>query len=208
MEFAPFTADEVRVLGCLIEKEITTPEYYPLTLNALVNACNQKSNRDPVVQMSDRDVEEALGALKARRLALEIHAAGSRAIKHGHRVGETWNFGRREVAVLCVLMLRGPQTLGEIRDRTGRMHEFTDLDEVERVVHKLSSQDVPFVVKLPRLPGMKEHRYGHLLCGQPTLQEVEEGPLRQTLSEQVDQLRAEVTQLRSEIDRIKQQFGI
>jgi uncharacterized protein YceH (UPF0502 family) len=208
MESAPFTTDEVRVLGCLIEKEITTPEYYPLTLNALVNACNQKSNRDPVVQLSDRDVEEALSALKARRLALEIHAAGSRAVKHGHRVGETWNFGRREVAVLCVLMLRGPQTLGEIRDRTGRMHEFTDLDEVERVLDKLSSQDFPFVVKLHRLPGMKEHRYGHLLCGAPTLQITEDGPPRQTLSDQVDQLRTEVAQLREEIDRIKQQLGI
>src|SRR5271170_6877798 len=124
---------EVRVLGALIEKDITTPEYYPLTVNSLQNACNQKSSRDPVVQFDEQMVEQALEMLQTKHLVVRISGAGHRVEKFAHRLGETLNLGRREMALLCVLMLRGPQTVGELRGRTERMHDFNDFDEVERV---------------------------------------------------------------------------
>src|SRR5262249_13955596 len=129
---------EVRVLGALLEKDITTPEYYPLTLNALQNACNQKSSRDPVVNYSEDTILQALELLQHKGLALRISGAGHRVEKWAHRLGETLNLGRRELALLCVLMLRGPQTVGELRGRTERMHEFADMEEVERVLETLS----------------------------------------------------------------------
>lgn len=208
------TAEEVRVLGSLIEKEITTPEYYPLTLNALVNACNQKSNRDPVVAYDEHIAQEALQGLRRQSLALEIHQAGSRVVKFGHRVGETWNMGRREIALMCVLMLRGPQTPGELRDRTGRMHEFADIEEVEIVLNKLIEREPAMVAKLPLAPGTKEHRYAHLLSGEPAAPAVPSPRAlpdtleSATLREEVAQLRAELAALRLEVDNIKQQLGI
>ena len=133
---------EVRVLGALIEKDITTPEYYPLTVNSLQNACNQKSSRDPVVQFDERIVEQALETLKNKHLVVRISGAGHRVEKWAHRLGETLNLGRREMALLCVLMLRGPQTVGELRGRTERMHDFNDLDEVERVLETLEKSEL------------------------------------------------------------------
>ena len=135
-------AVEVRVLGALIEKDITTPEYYPLTVNSLQNACNQKSSRDPVVQFDERIVEQALETLQNKRLVVRISGAGHRVEKWAHRLGEVLNLGRREMALLCVLMLRGPQTVGELRGRTERMHEFNDLDEVERVLETLEKSEL------------------------------------------------------------------
>jgi uncharacterized protein len=134
-------AVEVRVLGALIEKDITTPEYYPLTVNSLQNACNQKSSRDPVVQFDEDTVEQALELLRNKRLVIRISGAGHRVEKFGHRLGETLNLGRREMALLCVLMLRGAQTVGELRGRTERMHDFTDLEEVERVLETLEKRE-------------------------------------------------------------------
>jgi len=133
---------EIRVLGALIEKDITTPEYYPLTVNSLQNACNQKSSRDPVVQFDERIVEQALETLQNKRLVVRISGAGHRVEKWAHRLGEVLNLGRREMALLCVLMLRGPQTVGELRGRTERMHEFNDLDEVERVLETLEKSEL------------------------------------------------------------------
>src|SRR5712692_8441426 len=132
---------EARVLGSLLEKEITTPEYYPLTLNALVNACNQKSNRDPLVSYDEDTVKRALESLRMKGLVLEITGGGNRVPKHGQRFSEALNLGRRELAILCELMLRGPQTSGELRSRTERLHEFTDLTEVESCLKGLMERD-------------------------------------------------------------------
>jgi uncharacterized protein len=133
---------EIRVLGALIEKDITTPEYYPLTVNSLQNACNQKSSRDPVVQFDEQTVAQALEILKNKHLVVRISGAGHRVEKFAHRLGEVLNLGRREMALLCVLMLRGPQTVGELRGRTERMHDFADLEEVERVLETLEKSEL------------------------------------------------------------------
>jgi len=141
---------EVRVLGCLLEKDITTPEYYPLTLNALQNACNQKSSRDPVVNFSEETVVTALESMKDKGLVFRISGAGHRVEKWAHRLGEVLNLGRRELALLCVLMLRGPQTVGELRGRTERMHDFADMEEVDRVLESLASRGEPLVARAAR----------------------------------------------------------
>ena len=153
---------EARVLGALVEKDITTPDYYPLSLNALVNACNQKSNREPVVGYDDDTVETALQGLREKGLSSRI-SGGSRVPKHEHRFTERCNLGRREEAVLCVLMLRGPQTVGELRGRTERLYSFDDLESVENTLHRLA--DIGFVKKLPRQSGYKEQRWAQLLAG-------------------------------------------
>src|ERR1700736_4022218 len=154
---------EVRVLGSLLEKEVTTPEYYPLSLNALVNACNQKSNRDPVVEFDASTVERALQSLRDKGLLLAITGAGSRVPKYAHRFSEKLNLGRREIAILCELMVRGPQTVGELKNRADRMHRFNDLEEVESVLDRMGE----LVTKIPRRPGEKEQRFAHLLSGEP-----------------------------------------
>jgi len=155
-------AVEVRVLGALLEKEIATPEYYPLSLNALVNACNQKSNREPVVAFDDATVEEALGSLRAKGLATRI-TGDSRVPKHAQRFTEQFNLGRREAALLCVLMLRGPQTIGELRGRSERLYSFDGLEAVESTLHRLA--EMGFTKELPRLAGSREPRHAHLLAG-------------------------------------------
>src|SRR5580693_4553000 len=156
-------AAAVRVLGSLLEKEVTTPEYYPLSLNALVNACNQKSNRDPVVNYDEDTVEQALDELRKEGLSLRITGRDSRVPKHEQRFTEKFNLGRREAAVLCVLFLRGPQTVGELRGRTERLYTFDDLEAVEATLHRLA--EMGFVKQLPRQTGFKEQRYAHLLSG-------------------------------------------
>ena len=156
---------EVRVLGALIEKEITTPDYYPLSLNALTNACNQKSNRHPVMALEEADVREALDSLSRKWLAGPNSGADSRVTKYAHRAQEVFNFDRRQTALLCELMLRGPQTLGELRTHAERMYRFDDLETLELTLQKFIDRDPPLVKKLPRLPGTKEPRYAHLLAG-------------------------------------------
>ena len=193
-------AAEVRVLGALLEKEATTPEYYPLSLNALVNACNQKSNRDPVVDYDEDTVSDALARLREKRFALTV-TGGSRVNKYQQRISETLNLGRRESAILCVLFLRGPQTLGEIKDRAERMFTFTDLAETELVLEKLS----PFVKKLPRLPGQKEARYSHLFSGEPDLESLAE-PSSAPPTTRVAQLEQDLRDLRSEFNDLKRRF--
>jgi len=200
-------ADEVRVLGSLLEKEVTTPEYYPLSLNALLNACNQKSNRDPVVHFDEATLERALYTLRDKGLLLNITGAGSRVPKYGHRLSEKLNLGRRELAILCELMVRGPQTLGELRTRAERMHRFDDLAEVESVLDRMPE----LVVKLPRRPGEKEARYAHLLSGPAaalaSAPEQPADPVAPPRSDRLTLLEAEVAQLRRELEDLKQQVA-
>src|ERR1700747_2978281 len=156
---------EVRVLGSLIEKDITTPDYYPLSLNALVNACNQKNNRDPVMTLNESAVREALMTLQEKRMAGPAGGADSRVTKYEHRLQEVFNFDRREIAIVCVLLLRGPQTPGELRSRTDRMYHFDALEDVVSTLDRLAQREPPLAVVLPRQPGTKESRYMHLFSG-------------------------------------------
>jgi uncharacterized protein len=207
---------EVRVLGSLIEKEITTPDYYPLTLNALANACNQTSNRDPVVSLDEQTVVRALDSLREKRLALQFHGADSRVPKYSHRLGvEAPDLGRPEIAVLCVLLLRGPQTVGEIRGRTGRMHEFASLEEVQAVLDALASRSPdPLVARLPRQTGFKEQRFAHLLAGEVSIPASEQAPRPEPArlavlqeNERLAKLEAEAAVLREEIKDLKRKFA-
>jgi uncharacterized protein YceH (UPF0502 family) len=192
----------VRVLGALMEKEITTPEYYPLSLNALVNACNQKSNREPVVSFDENTVIDALDRLREKRFSLTIIGNG-RVHKYQQRISETLNLGRRESAVLCALLLRGPQTLGEINIRSERMYRFTDLAETELVLEKLNGwPDGALTRKLPRLPGQKEQRYTHLLAGEPDIDAV----VAVAAPSRVENLEHALSALRSDFDELKRRF--
>ncbi|HEY3239380.1 MAG TPA: YceH family protein [Acidimicrobiia bacterium] len=161
----PLTPEEVRVAGCLVEKQMTTPDSYPLTHNALLAACNQLSNRNPVVSYDDSIVMHALAGLRAKQLARMLHVPGSRGPKHRHVLDETLELDRGEVALLAVLALRGPQTVGELRTRTERMHPFASLSEVEETLERLGARPEPLVIRLERQPGQKEARYAHLLSG-------------------------------------------
>ena len=163
------TEIETRVLGSLVEKDITTPDYYPLSLNALVNACNQKNNREPVTYFDEQTVREALSTLQEKRLAGPAGGADSRVTKYEHRLQEVFNFDRREIAVLCVLLLRGPQTPGELRSRADRMYHFEALEDVVSTLDRLDQRDPPLARILPRQPGTKESRYTHLFSGEPVV---------------------------------------
>jgi uncharacterized protein len=202
-------AVEVRVLGALMEKEMATPEYYPLSLNALVNACNQKSNRDPVVEYDEDTVTDALESLRAKKLAV-IVTGGSRVTKYGQRISETLNLGRRESAVLCVLLLRGPQTLGEVKDRCERLFSFSDLSELEIVLDKLATRPDALTRKLPRQPGHKEARFMHLLAGEPAAETTEfSTPVSVPASSaqvRIAQLESSLAQMRLEFDDLKKRF--
>src|ERR1039457_2725061 len=156
---------EARVLGALIEKEVTTPEYYPLSLNALINACNQRSNREPVMNLDEEAVRQALHGLEDLHLAGRARSADGRVTKYEHWLGEFFNFSRAETALLCVLLLRGPQTPGELRGRTERLHRFDELTDVAAGLQKLMEREPPLAAVLPRQPGTKESRYAHLLSG-------------------------------------------
>lgn len=203
--------EEVRVLGALIEKEITTPEYYPLSLNALTNACNQKSNRQPVMAMNEAAVREALDSLSRKWLAGPASTAESRVTKYGHRAQEVFNFDRRATAVLCELMLRGPQTLGELRAHAERMYRFDDLESLEATLLKLSEHEPPLVKKLPRLPGTKEPRYAQLLAGdKPEWTAVAEpaaAAAAQPSDDRLPRLETEVAELRRQLEDLQQQFA-
>ncbi len=195
---------EVRVLGALIEKEATTPEYYPLSLNALINACNQKSNRDPIVNYDEDTVHDAVNQLREKKLAFMITGSG-RVNKYSQRISETLNLGRRELAVLCTLLLRGPQTLGEIKDRSERLFAFADLSETESVLEKLAGwPGGGLVTKLTRQPGQKESRYAHLLSGEAAAECTSE--LTAPPPSRVAQLEQDLQRLRSDFEELKQRF--
>jgi uncharacterized protein YceH (UPF0502 family) len=159
------TTAEARVLGALVEKEVTTPEYYPLSLNALMNACNQRSNRDPVMDLDEEAVRQALHGLEDDHLAGRARSSDGRVPKYEHWLGEAFNFSRAETALVCVLLLRGPQTPGELRGRTERLHRFEELTDVAAGLQKLMEREPPLAAVLPRQPGTKESRYAHLLSG-------------------------------------------
>lgn len=205
---------ETRVLGSLVEKDVTTPDYYPLSLNALVNACNQKNNRDPVMNLDEDSVRQALTTLQEKRLGGPTSSADSRVTKYEHRMQEAFNFTRGETAILCVLLLRGPQTPGELRSRTERMHRFEDLTEVQSALQRLMQRDPPLVRVLPRQPGTKEARYKHLLAGD--VEDVADvpraptsGPVRNNSpdADRIVRLQDEVANLQKEVADLKQQFA-
>jgi uncharacterized protein YceH (UPF0502 family) len=210
---------ECRVLGALIEKEITTPEYYPLSLNALVNACNQKSNRDPVMNLDEATVRRALHSLDGQSLVRYVSASDSRVTKYEHRLQEAFNFYRHEIAILCVLLLRGPQTPGELRGRAERMHPFDDLGAVQSSLQHLMKREPPLVKVLPRQPGTKEARYVHLLSGD--VEEVDAKPAAEPqlaassageeqiarLEKEVAALRNDVAEFQKEIADLRQEFA-
>jgi uncharacterized protein YceH (UPF0502 family) len=204
---------ECRVLGALVEKEITTPEYYPLSLNALVNACNQKSNRDPIMNLDESAVREALRSLDEQSLVRSVSGVESRVTKYEHRLQEAFNFYRHEIAILCVLLLRGPQTPGELRSRAERMHPFDDLGAVQSSLQHLMKREPPLVKALPRQPRTKEVRYVHLLCGdvegREPKSEGEPGAAATSFDgERIRMVEEELAVLRNEIADLKQQFAI
>jgi uncharacterized protein len=201
---------EVRVLGSLIEKDITTPDYYPLSLHALVNACNQKNNRDPVMTLDEAALRGALDSLEAKRLAGPASGADSRVTKYEHRMQEAFNFDRRETAILCVLLLRGAQTPGELRGRGARMYKFEALEDVNATLERLSHREPPLVAVLPRQPGTKESRYMHLFSGEaPASGEQVPAPASKLSlgGDRVARLEGEVAELRREFAEMKEQLA-
>lgn len=199
---------ECRVLGALIEKDITTPDYYPLSLNALVNACNQKNNREPVMSLDENTVRDALLTLQEKRLAGPASGADSRVTKYEHRSQEVFNFTRAETAIMDVLLLRGPQTPGELRGRTDRMYRFQELSDVQSTLQRLMQRETPLVKMLPRQPGTKESRYAHLLAGDGegylAPPEIMTAPAHD--DERVARLETEVAELRRELADLRQQM--
>lgn len=215
---ALLTETEVRVLGSLIEKQITTPEYYPLTLNALMAACNQKNNRNPVTSYTESEIDDALFSLREKNLAYVFHGSTSRVPKYKHVAPEVLHLSSAELAALCVLMLSGPQTVGEIRTRGARMYEFSGLEEVEDILRALSTRDEPLILKLPRQSGQKEARFAHLLAGEPDVEQIAEASHERkarsandadritTLEETVQSLSQRVEDLTAQLDSFKKQF--
>jgi len=204
---------ECRVLGSLVEKEAATPEYYPLSLNALVNACNQKSNRDPVMNLDEAAVREALYSLEGQSLVRSVSPADTRVTKYEHRLQEAYNFYRHEIAILCLLLLRGPQTPGELRSRSERLHTFDDLGAVQWSLQHLMKREPPLVKPLPRQPGTKETRYGHLLSGdvvqaQPEPRVHADAGERSVDGDRVRKLEEEIAALKNEMADLKQQFAL
>jgi uncharacterized protein YceH (UPF0502 family) len=205
---------ETRVLGSLIEKQVTTPEYYPLTLNALTLACNQKNNRHPVTSYTESQVADAVESLREKNLAYVYYGSTSRVPKYKHVVPEVMHLSPPETALMCVLMLRGAQTPGELRGNASRLHEFSGLEEVEAVLNGLISHEPePLVVRLPRQPGQKEVRFAHLLSGEINVETVaieSERPTRQSgverLEQKLDALTAEVERLKDQFEQFRKQF--
>jgi uncharacterized protein YceH (UPF0502 family) len=209
------TAAQARVLGALVEKEVTTPDYYPLSLNALINACNQRSNREPVMNLDEDDVRQALHGLEDKRLAGRARSADGRVTKYEHWLGEAFNFSRAETALLCVLLLRGPQTPGELRGRTERLHRFEEIADVLAGIQKLMDREPSLAAVLPRQPGTKEARYAHLLSGpvesihftsaEPTSDQ-DSSPDNSASQERMDRLEAAVDELRQQVAALTQKI--
>jgi uncharacterized protein len=198
---------ETRVLGSLIEKQVTTPEYYPLTLNALTLACNQKNNRHPVTSYPESQVADAVESLREKNLAYVFYGSTSRVPKYKHVVPEVMHLSPPETALMCVLMLRGAQTPGELRGNASRLHEFSGLEEVEAVLNGLiSREDEPLVVRLPRQPGQKEVRFAHLLSGEIDVEALAVEPERPSRQSGVERLEQKVDALAAEVEKLKEQF--
>jgi uncharacterized protein YceH (UPF0502 family) len=205
---------ETRVLGSLIEKQVTTPEYYPLTLNALTLACNQKNNRYPVTSYTENQVSDAVERLREKNLSYVFYGSTSRVPKYKHVMPEVMHLSHPEVALMCVLMLRGAQTLGELRGNASRLHDFSSLEEVEQTLNELITRDEPLVARLPRQPGQKEGRFAHLLSGEINLEALAESERaaaaapsrRSNLEEKIDALAAEVEKLKEQFEQFRKQF--
>ena len=204
---------ETRVLGSLVEKQLTTPEYYPLTLNALTLACNQKNNRTPVTSYDESTVAHALESLREKNLTYVFYGSTSRVPKYKHVLPEVMHLNAPELALICVLLLRGPQTPGELATRAARMHEFAGLEEVEATLNSLMAREPdPLVTRLPRQPGQKEARFAHLLSGTPAIESIagdsqpRETAVRFSQSDRVAKLESEVETLKSEMDKLREQF--
>jgi len=207
------TPNEIRVLGCLVEKDLATPDYYPLSLNALTNACNQKSNREPVLELTESEVLEALDSLRRRGLALQS-GEGGRVPKFGHNLEAKLFLDRPDLAVLAELLLRGPQTLGELRTRAGRMHPFASMEEIEEVLREMADREDPLVRRLPRQPGRKESRFVQLLAGiveSTSGTDDDQGervePTGSREDERLDRLEREIRSLREELDGLRREFA-
>jgi len=205
---------ELRTLGALIEKQIATPDYYPMTLNALVNACNQKNHRDPVVSFDEATVARALESLREKNLAYVFHGSEARAPKYGHLFPKAFDLSEADVPLMCVLILRGPQTPGELRSRTQHLRSFESLAEVETLLQGLSLREEPLIVKLPRQPGSRESRFAHLLGDPIEMEQLEAAPNSaplpqpsQARGERVAKLEEEILSLREELNELKQQFA-
>ncbi|HUQ80427.1 MAG TPA: YceH family protein [Gemmatimonadaceae bacterium] len=211
----PLTDVEARILGSLIEKELTTPDNYPLSLNALMSACNQTSNREPVVQYDEGTVSHAIESMRKRSLVRAVQQSGSRVMKYRHMVAETLNLDARQTALVCVLLLRGPQTVGELKTRTARLASFESLEQVDAALDTLIARAAgSLVVRLPRRPGQKEVRVAHLMAGEVSVDAYEAAtskPERATdrigaVEESVDELRKEIADLRSQLESFRKQF--
>jgi len=202
------TEIEARIVGALVEKQLTTPEYYPLTLNALVAACNQKTNREPVVNYDEQTVSRTLDDLRDKNLVYVFYGSTSRVPKYKHMLPSVYELEPPEVAIICVLMLRGAQTLGELRERTGRLYEFSGLGEVNETLDALAKKDEPLVVKLERQPGQKEARFAHLLSGEVASYTPPErsAPRSPAGSERIENLERELENLRSEFNLFRESF--
>lgn len=204
---------EARIVGALVEKQLTTPEYYPLTLNALVNACNQKNNREPVMSLDEHTVTAALEQLRDRNVVYVFYGSTSRVPKYKHMLPTVYELEPAEVAVVAVMLLRGPQTLGELRSRTERMHAFSSLGEVQETLDSLMRRDDPIVAKLPVLPGQKEARFAHLLSGEIDVNSiVASHPTRAVTADssasRISELEAQVAAMKSEIDTLRDEFAV
>ena len=205
---------ELRALGAMVEKHIATPDYYPMTLNALVNACNQKNHRDPVVSYDETIVAKALDGLREKNLAYVFHGSEARAPKYGHLFPKAFDLSEAETPLMCVLILRGPQTSGELRSRTQHLRSFGSLAEVETLLQGLSLRDKPLIVKLPRQPGSRESRFAHLLGGPVEMEQSEAPPhtapsvlQRQSDNDKIAKLEEEIASLRMELSDLKEQFA-
>ncbi len=213
----PLTEVEARVVGSLIEKQLTTPEYYPLTMNALTAACNQKSNRDPVMSLDETSIMTAIDSLRDKNLVYLYYGSSSRTVKYKHMVPSVYDLEAAGVAIVAALLLRGHQTIGELRERTGRLHEFGGLGEVQETIDEMTRRDDPLLIKLERQPGQKEARYAHLLCGaidqekilthrELTAPSTGGGERIAKLENDVESLRGELAEFRAVFDEFRKQF--
>ncbi|MBS1795752.1 MAG: YceH family protein [Acidobacteria bacterium] len=201
------TEIEARIVGALVEKQLTTPEYYPLTLNALVAACNQKTNREPVTSYDEKTVSDALDDLRDKNIVYVFYGSTSRVPKYKHILPDVYELEPSETAVICVLMLRGPQTIGELKERTGRLYDFRDLNDVNETLEALIKREEPLITKLERAPGQKEARYAHLLCGEVLNYTPPERASRGAASdERFEKLEQEIESLKTDLAAIRQEF--
>lgn len=201
---------EARILGSLVEKQLTTPEYYPLTLNALTAACNQKSNRDPVMSLGESDILSAIDSLRDKNLVYLYYGSTSRTVKYKHMMQQVYELEPPTLAIITLLLLRGPQTAGELRGRSDRLHEFSSIAEVQEALDELAARPEPVVVKLARQPGQKEPRYAHLLSGpvdEAAIAADMQAPAQTSSGSRIDALQLQIAELSRGLDELREEFA-